>query len=508
MLVAVAGRAQGAVAGGSRPARPPRRRRLRRRSATAGDAVINFVNSLDLERCLARCGERFAGSVQPNLRSDECPSCNRSTTRSRSASAAEFPRRALTRRLTRTAGALDWLRARHADGGLPLLRLPERRDDLDAGDGGCRKVPRRGDRHRVLRHRRIEPWRADPGATVGPCRAGPWPAARRAAAAFSRQSRSADICRGAGAPAAVDTRFIAISKSGGTAETLMQTSAALAAVDEAGLARDIPALFLGLSEPDDRRASATACARCCNAHGVALLDHDPKVGGRFSVLTNVGLLAARDCRARHWRRARRRGGGAGAGAVRQKRRGEVPAAVGAALAFAGAQSGKTISVMMAYADRLERFTRWYVQLWAESLGKDGKGTTPIAALGPVDQHSQQQLFIAGPRDKLVTVDHGRNRGAGAAHRRQVRGACRRAGFRRQDRSAISSPRRAAPWSRPLHATALPGAHPASRDARRNEPRRTADAFHAGDDHHGASCSASIRSISRRSRRPRCWRRSI
>jgi glucose-6-phosphate isomerase len=59
--------------------------------------------------------------------------------------------------------------------------------------------------------------------------------------------------------------------------------------------------------------------------------------------------------------------------------------------------------MMAYADRLERFTRWYVQLWAESLGKDGKGTTPLAALGPVDQHSQLQLFMAGPRDKLFTV---------------------------------------------------------------------------------------------------------
>ena len=58
---------------------------------------------------------------------------------------------------------------------------------------------------------------------------------------------------------------------------------------------------------------------------------------------------------------------------------------------------------MAYADRLERFTRWYVQLWAESLGKDGKGTTPLGALGPVDQHSQVQLFIAGPRDKLFTV---------------------------------------------------------------------------------------------------------
>jgi glucose-6-phosphate isomerase len=58
---------------------------------------------------------------------------------------------------------------------------------------------------------------------------------------------------------------------------------------------------------------------------------------------------------------------------------------------------------MAYADRLERFTRWYVQLWAESLGKDGKGTTPVAALGPVDQHSQLQLFLAGPRDKLFAV---------------------------------------------------------------------------------------------------------
>ena len=58
---------------------------------------------------------------------------------------------------------------------------------------------------------------------------------------------------------------------------------------------------------------------------------------------------------------------------------------------------------MAYADRLERFTHWYVQLWAESLGKNGKGNTPLAALGPVDQHSQVQLFIGGPRDKLFTV---------------------------------------------------------------------------------------------------------
>jgi glucose-6-phosphate isomerase len=83
---------------------------------------------------------------------------------------------------------------------------------------------------------------------------------------------------------------------------------------------------------------------------------------------------------------------------------QVPAAIGAALAVALAETkGKSIGVMMAYADRLERFTRWYVQLWAESLGKNGKGTTPVAALGPVDQHSQVQLYLGGPRDKFFTV---------------------------------------------------------------------------------------------------------
>ncbi len=88
----------------------------------------------------------------------------------------------------------------------------------------------------------------------------------------------------------------------------------------------------------------------------------------------------------------------------KKKAAEVPAALGAALSVALAErKAKSISVLMAYCDRLERFTHWYVQLWAESLGKGGKGTTPLAALGPVDQHSQVQLFIAGPRDKLFTV---------------------------------------------------------------------------------------------------------
>src|SRR4029077_11215982 len=115
--------------------------------------------------------------------------------------------------------------------------------------------------------------------------------------------------------------------------------------------------------------------------------------GRFSALTNVGLLPAAmlglDIVA-----IRSGAGVALAPVLANKPAAQVPAALGAALAVALAETkGKSISVLMAYADRLERFTRWYVQLWAESLGKHGKGTTPVAALGPVDQHSQVQLYI-------------------------------------------------------------------------------------------------------------------
>ena len=136
---------------------------------------------------------------------------------------------------------------------------------------------------------------------------------------------------------------------------------------------------------------------------VPMLDHDTGVGGRYSALTNVGLLPAAmlglDIAA-----VRAGAAIALAPVLTKKPATQVPAAVGAALSIALCESKwKAISVLMAYCDRLQRFTHWYVQLWAESLGKNGKGTTSLAALGPVDQHSQLQLFIGGPRDKLFTV---------------------------------------------------------------------------------------------------------
>ena len=71
----------------------------------------------------------------------------------------------------------------------------------------------------------------------------------------------------------------------------MQTIAALSAVKEAGLTARIPELFLGLTEPA-KGGKRSGLRALLDAHGIAMLDHDPGVGGRFSVLTNVGLLPA------------------------------------------------------------------------------------------------------------------------------------------------------------------------------------------------------------------------
>jgi glucose-6-phosphate isomerase len=125
------------------------------------------------------------------------------------------------------------------------------------------------------------------------------------------------------------------------------------------------------------------------------------VGGRFSVLTPVGLLPAAvtglDV------------GALLAGAAQcvdevNEQREEHPAVVGAAMHYLmDTARGRNVRVMMPYADALERLAAWFVQLWAESLGKDGKGSTPHGAVGTTDQHSQVQLFMEGPQDKVIEI---------------------------------------------------------------------------------------------------------
>lgn len=198
------------------------------------------------------------------------------------------------------------------------------------------------------------------------------------------------------------TKFVAVSKSGGTGETLLQSIAAIDAMRAAGLNdAAIGARFQGLSEPA-KPGKLHPLRALLEPFGTPFLEHHTDVGGRYSVLTNCGLLPAAalglDIAA-----LRQGAGRAVAPVFAGKSVRETPAALGAALHLAAVRSGKNIAVLMPYADKLALLTRWWMQLWAESLGKDGQGTQPVGALGPVDQHSQQQLYLAGPKDRFFTV---------------------------------------------------------------------------------------------------------
>ena len=305
---------------------------------------------------------------------------------------------ALDDALRRSEAALQGLRDAHERSSLPLLRLPAKTRDLDEIRNAAARL-RAGATDVVLL--------GTGGSSLGgQTLAQLADVGVRGVEAFRRGPRvhfmdNLDPLTFGGLleklPLAT-TRFVAISKSGGTGETLMQTAAALSAVKAAGL--EARHLFLGVSEA--AQPGRKNGLRELLGASVPVLEHDPGVGGRFSVLSNVGLLPAAvlglDVAA-----VRKGAAMALAPVLAAKSPADVPSALGAALNVAAAGAGQTIAVLMAYADRLERFSRWYVQLWAESLGKDGKGTTPLGALGPVDQHSQLQLFIAGPRDKLFTV---------------------------------------------------------------------------------------------------------
>ena len=203
-----------------------------------------------------------------------------------------------------------------------------------------------------------------------------------------------------------------VSKSGSTAETLSQTMVLLprliAAVGSDGLA----ACVTVISDPPNGSGPLSPLRALAGNLGLTILDHRPGIGGRFAALTNVGLLPAAIAGLSPDKIR------AGAGAVLDSvlgaaTPGDAAPALGAALSVAIAEErGLTQTVMMTYLDRLAPFAAWYRQLWAESLGKEGKGTTPLAAQGTVDQHSQLQLWLDGPADKLFTLVCGHSAGLG------------------------------------------------------------------------------------------------
>lgn len=291
------------------------------------------------------------------------------------------------------------LRRAYDDGSLPLLRLPESQGDLAM-------IEARAEHHRE---------HADDVVVLGTGGSSLGGQALYALAdsgfgpsgdsprlhfldnidphTFDHLFRSLDPAR---------TDFLAISKSGGTAETLLQFLVCLEALaDRVGRENAGPHVTV-IAEP-----GANPLRTLAGSWGFTVIDHDPGIGGRYAALTPVGLLPAVIA-------------GLDPAALREgahqvlhrtlnaRTPGASDPALGAALNVATGRS----AVLMAYADRLLPFTLWFRQLWAESLGKDGKGTLPVPATGAVDQHSQLQLYLDGPDDKLFTVVTAESAGRG------------------------------------------------------------------------------------------------
>jgi glucose-6-phosphate isomerase len=199
------------------------------------------------------------------------------------------------------------------------------------------------------------------------------------------------------------TIFNVISKSGRTAETASQlmivSQLLMDKLGPEGLRNQVVATT-DANKGTLRKIATEANLRC--------LEVPDGVGGRFSVLSAVGLFSAAMCGIDI--------DGLLAGAremdarvSREDFKGN-PAALNAAINYHYYIRGKRNSVIMPYSDALKDMADWYRQLWAESLGKNRSlagneveiGPTPVKALGATDQHSQVQLYREGPNDKLFT----------------------------------------------------------------------------------------------------------
>jgi glucose-6-phosphate isomerase len=196
------------------------------------------------------------------------------------------------------------------------------------------------------------------------------------------------------------TLFVVTSKSGGTAETMAQYLVVRETLESHKLAVKDHIVFV----TDPKKGALRPVA---NAEKIPALDIPANVGGRFSVLCPVGLLPAAligiDTA------GLLKGAGEMAALCTSPKLRENPAAVFGTLQYlADVKAGKRIHVMMPYSDALRDCAAWFVQLWAESLGKIrpdkvSVGPTPLASLGATDQHSQVQLFMEGTADKTITL---------------------------------------------------------------------------------------------------------
>jgi len=190
------------------------------------------------------------------------------------------------------------------------------------------------------------------------------------------------------------TGFIIISKSGSTPETLSQFSSLIEIFESKNRTNELSKSCVVITENTD-----SPLKRIANKFACPTLDHEKDIGGRYSVLSSVGLLPA--CVI-----------GLNISKIREGAWNLVSQLqdnyfkdhlIGASIAT-HLQSTQSINInaLITYSDALYFFGKWYLQLWAESIGKREKGITPIHFIGTTDQHSQLQLYLDGPRDKFFT----------------------------------------------------------------------------------------------------------
>jgi glucose-6-phosphate isomerase len=198
------------------------------------------------------------------------------------------------------------------------------------------------------------------------------------------------------------TLFNVVSKSGETAETAAQFMWVRDTLKQT-LGNKAADHIVAITDPEKG-----TMRQICDAEGYATLPVPEGVGGRFSVLSPVGLFSAAMCGIDI--EALLDGAAAMDKKCSQPDLAANPAAMLASLLCElGSRKGKNGHVLMPYANSLSMMADWFRQLWAESLGKrfdvDGDtvyaGFTPIKALGATDQHSQIQLYREGPNDKVI-----------------------------------------------------------------------------------------------------------
>ena len=186
------------------------------------------------------------------------------------------------------------------------------------------------------------------------------------------------------------TGFVIISKSGTTPETLSQIGCVINIANEKNILDILYKNTMIITESKNSPLFNIAKKNNC-----LFLEHKNNIGGRYSVFSNVGMvpaiLAGLDVKKVHQ------------GVINVLNQNNFINSFKFAQIFKFCKSNNFSSnVLMTYSDGLYYFGKWYLQLWAESIGKKNRGVTALHATGTTDQHSQIQLYLDGPKDKFFT----------------------------------------------------------------------------------------------------------